>query len=437
MVPMSEETSGGACHIMIPGQLIGLQAIANSRFDGNRFCDKGPPIHLPIFAGMPGGKQASHFGKHPSCEPNAIGAPASMFEPFEEPDDMCPADLSLPLVVCIVSREHVRTDDTAKDFAEDSFEYLCSSGGCQREEHHGRGRENPKPDSLAHTLPARLVHVEEVLFGQSLSDFLTAWCKRFGDFLMKFAHRAKGDIDPEQGCGKLLTPSSIHPMHGGEIGQKGGKPGTETGSSLRRQIRPGDSTAGTFHTAQLVFGDVRLDLGNVRHLAPEVIAEQSAAIHTRGEEVCDTSHTTQEGPLGSNQPPREEPDLCLPPGDLVVLQVCDAWISCVFSSSVCLSAIRRPRFGGIGRILGEQGNLTLQLLDSRAQLQQDLHDHFPVAVRNGCGFFPSHGESQYQDLPAWQGESGKRRDIARLKVMLNGTIGSNTPEMGGPTHSAR
>ncbi len=103
--------------------------------------------------------------------------------------------------------------------------------------------------------------LRDVLFGQSLFDFLTAWFKCLGDFLMKFAYRAEGDINPEQGLGKLLTPSSGHPMYGGEVGQKSSEPGTESGSSLRRDIGPGDSAAGTFHTAQSVFTDVGLMSG--------------------------------------------------------------------------------------------------------------------------------------------------------------------------------
>ena len=279
VVPMFEETSGSTCHIVIRGQLIGLKAIADSCPDGNRFCDKGPPVHLPVFKGMPEGKQATDFREHPSCEPYAIRTPARMFEPFEGPDDMCPTDLPFPLVVCVVGREHLRTDDPAKDFAKNSLEHLCSPGGRQREERHGRGHENPKPDSLAHALPARLVHVEDVLFGQSLFDFLTAWFKGLGDFLMKFAHGAKGDVHSEKGPSKLLTPSSGHPMHGGEVGQKSSEPGTEAGSGLRRDIGPGDSAAGTFHTPQLVFADIRFDLGNLYHLATKVIAEHTAAVH--------------------------------------------------------------------------------------------------------------------------------------------------------------
>ena len=98
---------------------------------------------------------------------------------------------------------------------------------------------------------------------------------------MKFAHGAEGDVNPKNGPSKLLTAPSGHPMHSGKVGQKSSKPGTEAGSSLRRNIRPCDGTAGTFQTTQLVFGDVRFDLGNLYHLATKVIAQHTAAIHAR------------------------------------------------------------------------------------------------------------------------------------------------------------
>jgi len=281
VVPMLEEPSGSTCHIVIRGQLVGLKTIADSCPYGDRFCDKRPPVYMPVFEGMPEGKQATDFSEHPSCEPHAIRTPARMFEPFKVPDDMSPTDLSFPLVVCVVGREHIRTDDPVEDFAEDSFKHFCSPGGYQREECHGRGHENPKPDPLAHTFPARLVHIEDVLFGQSLFDFFTAWFKGLRDFLMKFAHGAEGDVNPKNGPSKLLTAPSGHPMHSGKVGQKSSKPGTEAGSSLRRDIRPCDGTAGTFQTTQLVFGDVRFDLGNLYHLATKVIAQHTAAIHAR------------------------------------------------------------------------------------------------------------------------------------------------------------
>ena len=201
-----------------------------------------------------------------------------MFEPFEGPDDMGPTDLSFPFVVGVVRREHVRTDDPVENLTKNTLEHLCPPGSRQREKRHGGGHENPKPDSLAHALPARLVHVEDVLFGQSLFDLFTARFKGMRDFLVKFAHGAEGDVNPENGPSKLLTPSSGHPMHGGEVGQQSSKPGTEAGSSLRRNIGPCDSAAGTFHTTQLVFSDVGLDLGNLYHLATKVIAKHLATL---------------------------------------------------------------------------------------------------------------------------------------------------------------
>ena len=177
VVPMLEEPSCSTCHIVIRGQLVGLKTIADSCPYGDRFCDKRPPVYMPVFEGMPEGKQATDFSEHPSCEPHAIRTPAGMFETLEAPYEIGPTDLSFPLVVCVVGREHIRTDDPVEDFAEDSFEHFCSPGGCQREECHGRGHENPKPDPLAHTFPARLVHIEDFLFGQSLFDFFTAWFK--------------------------------------------------------------------------------------------------------------------------------------------------------------------------------------------------------------------------------------------------------------------
>jgi len=437
VVPMLEKASGSTCHIMIRGQLVGLQAIADACPDRDRFCDKGPPIRPPVLEGVPEGKQASDFSEHPSCEPYAIGAPARMFEPFEGPDDMGPTDLSFPLVVGVVRREHIRTDDPVEDVAKDSLEHLCSPGGCQREERHGRGHENPKPDSLAHALPARFVHVEDVLFGKSLFDFLTAWFKRFGDFLMKLAHGAKGDVHSEKGPSKLLTPSPGYPMHSGEIGQQGGKPGTEAGSGVRRDIRPGDSAAGALDTTQPVFADIRFDIGNFYHLAPKVGAEHAAAVHVGVKRFV--AHLTRLGkdlldqinflrwnqipvcPLVTRLPPRLAMPGFLAPSHF--------WFAC--------RAIRRRRVGGIRRILGEQSHFTLQLLQPRSQLQQNFYDDFPVAVHNGYGFFPSHGESQYQVPSRWQEKSENRRDMARLQVTFNGDLGSPASKMGGPTHNTR
>lgn len=444
VVPMFEETSGGTCHIMIRGQLVGLQTIADSCPDGDRFRDKGPPVNIPVFEGMPEGKQAPDFREHPSCEPYAIGAPARMFEPFEIPDDMRPTDLPPSLVVGVVGREHVRTDDAVKNVAKDSLEHLCSPGGCQSEERHGRGHENPKPDSLAHALPTRLIDVEDVLLGQSLFDFLTAWFKRFGYFLMKLAYRAKRDVHSEKGPSKLLTPSSGYPMHGGKIGQKSGKPGTEAGSGLRRDIRPGDIAAVALDTTQPVFADIRFDVGNFYHLTPKVGAEHAAAVHVRvkrfvtlltrlGKDLFD-----QENLLRWNQIP-----VCpfvtwlssrlAMPGFLALSHF---WFAC--------RAIRRRRLGGIGRILGEKGYFPFQFSHLRcekihraAQLQQDFYDDFSVAVRNGYGFVPSHGESQYQVPSRWQEQSENRRDMARLSGTLNSNLGSPDSKMGGPTHSAR
>ena len=361
-----------------------------------------------------------------------------MFEPSEGSDNVGPADLPCPLMVCVVSREHVRADDTAKDLAKDPFEDFCTSGGCQGEESHGRGHENPKPDPLAHAFPPRLVHVENLLFGKSLFDFLTAWFKGLGYFLVKFAHRAKGDINPEEGLGKLLTSSSGHPMHGGEVGKESSKSGTEAGSSLGWDIRPGDGAAGTFDTTKLVFGDVRFDLGNLYHLAAKVIAEHTATIHTGvkrfvtnltrlGKDLLDQINL-----LSGNQIPvcplvTRLPSRLAMPGFLAPSHF---WFAC--------RTVGRRWLGGIGRILGEKGYFSLQFshflckkIHCTAQLQQDLHDHFSVAVRNGYGFFPSHGESQYQDQPLWQEEIEKRRDMARLQISSNDQKGLTQAKPGG------
>ncbi len=424
VVPMFEEASGGACHIMIRGQLIGLQAIADSCPDGNRFCDKGPPIHLPIFEGMPEGKQASDLRKHPSCEPYAIGAPARMFEPFEGPDDVCPTDLPFSLVVGVVGRKHIRTDDPAKHIAKDSLEHFCSPGGRQREECHGRGHENPKPDPLAHALPARLVHVEDVLFGQSLFDFITARFKRFGDFLMKIAHRAKGDVHSEKGPSKLLTPSSGHPMHGGEICHKSGKPGTEARSGLRRDIGPGDSAAGALHTPQPVFADIRFDVGNFYHLATKVVTEHTAAVQAEIKRIVTTFTRLGKDLLDQIDLLRRDQIPVCP----LVTRLSSRFAMPGFLASLnCRSAcrtVRRGWFRGIGRISGEQGHFTLQFLDPCAQIEEDLDDHLSIAVSNGSGFFPSHGKSQYQDLPPRQEQFEKRLDMARLQISLSPQNGS-------------
>jgi hypothetical protein len=151
--PMLEETSGCACHIMIRGHLLGLKTIADSCSDWDRLFHKGVSVHVPVLEGLPQGEHAADVREHPFCEAYAIRAPACMFEPPEGPDDMGRADLSRTLVVCVVGREHVRADDTAEDFAKDPFEDFCSSRGCQGEESHGRGHENPKPDPLAHAFP--------------------------------------------------------------------------------------------------------------------------------------------------------------------------------------------------------------------------------------------------------------------------------------------
>jgi hypothetical protein len=443
VVPMFEETSGGACHIMIRGHLVGLKTIADSCSDWDRLFDKGMSVHVPVLEGVPQGEHAADFCEHPSSETYAIRAPAGMFEPSEGPDDMGPADLSRTFVVCVVSREHVRADDTVEDVAEDSFEHLCSSGGCQGEESHGRGHENPKPDPVSPALPARLVHVEDFLFVQSMFDFLTTWLKGLGDFLVKFAHRAKGDINSEQGLGKLLTSSSSHPVHGGEIGQQGSKPGTESGSSLGRNIRSGDCPADTFHTAQLVFGDVCFDLGNLYHLATKVIAEQSAvSIGMKGFVTTLTRFgkylLDQVNLLSRNQVPvyplvtRLSSRLAMP-GFLPLFHF---WFAC--------RAVRRRWFRRIGRILREKGYFPLQfshllceMVHRIAQLQQDLDDSVPISICDDYGFFLCHEESQYQDLPAWQGESEKHRDMTRLQLTFNSKVGPSATKMGGPTHIAR
>ena len=438
MVPVFEESSGSTCHIGIGGQFVALEAPVHACSDGDRLFDKALPVHVPVVEGVPEGEHAADFREHPFCEAYAIRAPAGMFEPSEGSDNVGPADLPCPLVVCVVSREHVRADDTAKDLAKDPFEDFCTSGGCQGEESHGRGHENPKPDPLAHAFPPRLVHVENLLFGKSLFDFLTAWFKGLGYFLVKFAHRAKGDINPEEGLGKLLTSSSGHPMHGGEVGKESSKSGTEAGSSLGWDIRPGDGAAGTFDTTKLVFGDVRFDLGNLYHLAAKVIAEHTATIHTGvkrfvtnltrlGKDLLDQINL-----LCGNQIPvcplvTRLPSRLAMPGFLAPSHF---WFAC--------RTVGRRWLGGIGRILGEKGYFSLQFshflckkIHCTAQLQQDLHDHFSVAVRNGYGFFPSHGESQYQDQPPWQEEIEKRRDMARLQISSNDQKGLTQAKPGG------
>jgi hypothetical protein len=364
MIPVFEESSGSACHIVIRGQLVGLETIADACPHGHRFRDKRPPVYTPLFECMPKGKQAPNFRQHPSWEAHAIGTPACMFESSEPSDDMSPADLSPPLVVCIVGREHIRTDNAVEDFSQDPSKHLCSPGGSQGEERHGGGYENPQPDSFPHALPARLVHIEDVLSGQSLFDFLTAWFEGLRDFLMEFAHRPQRDINSEKGPGELLTPSSGHPMHGGKIGQKSSKPGTETGSSLGWDIRPGDSSASTFKAAQLIFRDVRFDLGNLYHLAAKVIAEHTATVHlgmkgfvtdlTRlGKDILD-----QVNLLKRNQVP-VCPLMTRLSSWLAMSRFLAAW-NCRSASR----AVRRRRLRGIGRIPGEQGNLALQLFDS-------------------------------------------------------------------------
>ncbi|MGB6063167.1 MAG: hypothetical protein WBG50_00040, partial [Desulfomonilaceae bacterium] len=60
-----------------------------------------------------------------------------------------------------------------------------------------------------------------------------------------------------------------------------------------------------------------------------------------------------------------------------------------------------------------------------------------VAVRNGYGFIPCHGDSQYQDQPLWQEENEKRREMARLQISSNDQKGLTQAKPGGATHSSR
>jgi len=228
VVPMFEETSGGTRHVVIRGQLIGLETIADSCSDGDRFCDKGPSVDMPVSEGMPEGKQASDFREHPSCEPYAIGTPTRMFEALEGPDDMGPTDLPCPLVIGVVRRKHVRTDDPVEDFSEDSLEHLCSPRcGYMVERYKGRD-DDPKPAALPLLLPSGLVDVEDRLFRQGLLCLFMGRRQGFGDLLMEFADRPERNVDPENRLGDFLAAPASYSVQTRQMGKQCGKPRSKT-----------------------------------------------------------------------------------------------------------------------------------------------------------------------------------------------------------------
>ncbi len=149
-------------------------------------------------------------------------------------------------------------------------------------------------------------------------------------------------------------------MHGGEVGQQSGKPGTETRSGLGRDIRPRDSAAGTFHTTQPVFGDPWSDVGNFYHLATKVVAEHAAAVRARAKRfVTNLTRLRKDlldhiSLLGRDQNPvyplvtRLSSRFAMP-----------GFLGPYNGRSACRT-VRRGRFRGIGRISREQGHFTLQ-----------------------------------------------------------------------------
>jgi hypothetical protein len=107
VVPMGEQTAGSSSHIRVGTQLVGLETIAHTSSDRNRFPHKGTPVHGSLFEGMPQPEHSSDLGEHPFGEFDAIRTPASVLDSFEVSDDVSPADLAHTFVIGIVGAEHV------------------------------------------------------------------------------------------------------------------------------------------------------------------------------------------------------------------------------------------------------------------------------------------------------------------------------------------
>jgi hypothetical protein len=266
---------------------------------------------MPILERMPQGEHSARLGKHPFGKAYRIRAPAGMLESSETSDDVSPTELADPLMKSLVSGIHIRTKHTVVEITQNISEDLCSPGFSNMIECNSWGDQDPKPPSQTQSLPSGLISIENRLSGQSLSHLFISFCQGFRDLLMKFAHRAQANIDPENRLGYFLTPSPSHTMQTAQMSKNCGESWTNTGSSLRRKLAPIISPTGTTNAHAVVFHDFRFGFGNVNNLMTQILAgrlidagmERSAAVvaHIRKErdDVVDLVHRYQVsiGPL--------------------------------------------------------------------------------------------------------------------------------------------
>jgi hypothetical protein len=278
-----------------------------------------------------------------------------------------------------------------------------SPRGGESEECLARHHKNPKPDSLALTLPTRFIDVEDFFPRKSLLDFLTAGFNCLGDFLVKIAYRTNRDVDTKQCLSDFLTASSGHPVQGGKIGQSGGKSGAETGSGMGWNFCPCSSPTRAFHTPQFVFRDHWFDFGNISNLATKVVPKNpagprfngSVAGFTRLREYLFNMIDFFDGNQLSfcSLVSRLSPRIAFP-GFLRPLGL--GFLS---------RAIRRRRLGRIGRISCEKNYLPFKFSNSGlenfhrlTQLNDEINRCFRISIHKVSGFFPCHGGSSILNL---------------------------------------
>jgi hypothetical protein len=110
--PMFQKTFGKGMDLMIGAVEIDLETSVHPRLDGDRFLDKGLPVHIPGPAGVPQSKHAADLLEHPFGELHCIRASAGVFDSFEISKDMGPTDLSEAFMIGVVRTKPVGTKDT-------------------------------------------------------------------------------------------------------------------------------------------------------------------------------------------------------------------------------------------------------------------------------------------------------------------------------------